>query len=85
MFKLFENIGHTISQQVQADVSNIVDHSLSDAFVSENITPGMIAEDQLGWNQLQKQKRKNQSHQHHQDQYEPSISNCKGRIKKFKE
>ncbi|KAA6372548.1 MAG: hypothetical protein EZS28_031925 [Streblomastix strix] len=68
-FKPFENIGHTISQQAQADVNNIVDQSLSDAFAYENVTPGMIAEDQRAWNQLQKQKRKNQQHQQHQDQY----------------
>ncbi|KAA6387574.1 MAG: hypothetical protein EZS28_016895 [Streblomastix strix] len=70
VFKPFQNIGHVISQQVQAEVSSIVeDQSLSEAFAYENVTPGMIAEDQLAWNQLQKQKRKNQSHQHHQDQY----------------
>ncbi|KAA6382478.1 MAG: hypothetical protein EZS28_021993, partial [Streblomastix strix] len=69
VFKPFEYIGHTIGQQVLADVSSIVDQSLSDAFVYQNVTPGMIVEDYLAWNQLQKSKRKNQSHYQHQDQY----------------
>ncbi|KAA6393978.1 MAG: hypothetical protein EZS28_010492 [Streblomastix strix] len=69
MFRPFENIGLTICQQVHADVSSIIDQSLSNAFAYESVTQRMIAEDQLAWNQLQKSKRKNQSHQHHQDQY----------------
>ncbi|KAA6356854.1 MAG: hypothetical protein EZS28_047619 [Streblomastix strix] len=69
VFNPFENIGRAIKKQVKADVNNIVDQSLSDAYSYGNVTPGMIAEDQRAWNQLQKQKRKNQSHQQHQDQY----------------